>query len=430
MHLGRQIGLDAAELWPLYYTLLLKDLGCSSNAARICELYITDDRTFKRGYKVAGTSTPEVLAFIVRQTGPNASWGKRLNAILNIVRNGDAVAQELIQTRCTRGADIARQLHFPDAVADAIYALDEHYDGTGRPDRLQAEHIPMASRIALLAQVVDVFHFNGSSSVAALTEVRTRSGTWFDPGLVAAFEVVAGDPAFWEGLTSEGIEERVRQMEPPGYDVEVDEDFLDDIARAFGEVVDAKSSFTAGHSQRVGLYADLIATQLGLSTERRRWLHRAAVLHDVGKLGVSNAILDKPGRLDPQEWAAVQLHAAYSEEILQRIRPFAELARIAGAHHEKLDGTGYPKGLSSDAIALETRIITVADVFDAISAERPYHPATPVEQTLEIMRPHVGTAFDPKCFLALETAIKQRQAHDATVAGHVAKAVPEPEPIH
>jgi HD-GYP domain-containing protein (c-di-GMP phosphodiesterase class II) len=404
MHVGRQLGLPDEDLWSLYYTLLLKDLGCSSNAARICELYLTDDRSFKRDYKRVGTGTPQVLAFVVSRTGPHAGWRRRLGAILNIMRNGDDVAQELIQTRCDRGAQIARQLRFPEAVAGAVHALDEHFDGTGRPEGLAGEAIPLAARIALLAQVVDVFHFNDGAA-AALMEVRARAGGWFDPALVDALDIVAAVPGFWSMLASDDVEHAVHALEPAGHGVELDDDYLDAIADAYGEVVDAKSPFTAGHSQRVRDYTDLVAAEMGLDDARRRWLRRAAVLHDVGKLGVSNTILDKPGKLDPDEWLAVQQHATYTEQILGRISPFAELARISAAHHERLDGAGYPRGLAGAEISLETRIITVADIFDAITAERPYHPPTPVARTLEIMRAAVGTAIDPDCFAALERVV-------------------------
>jgi len=139
--------------------------------------------------------------------------------------------------------------------------------------------------------------------------------------------------------------------------------------------------------------------------ERRRWLKRGALLHDVGKLGVSNAVLDKAGKLDAEEWKAVQQHAALTESILSRIAPFSELARVAGAHHERLDGGGYPRGLMADAITMETRIITTADIFDAITAERPYRGAVPIPQTLEMMAKTVGTALDPDCFDALKIAM-------------------------
>ncbi|MEO5565655.1 MAG: HD-GYP domain-containing protein [Luteimonas sp.] len=408
MHVGRQIGLDEEPLWALYYTLLLKDLGCSSNAARICELYLTDDRAFKQGFKRVRPGSPNTLAFVVSRTGPHASWRQRVAAILNIMRNGDAVAQELIQTRCSRGADIARQLRFPESVAQGVHALDEHFDGSGRPDQRRGSDIPLASRIALLAQVVDVFHFNDGPA-AAIAEVRARSGTWFDPGLVAALECVAAEPGFWTKLGSESIEQAVQDLEPQGHGVTLDDDYLDAIVDAYGQVVDAKSPFTAGHSARVRDYADKVASELSMAAEPRRWLRRAAALHDVGKLGVSNTILDKPGRLDADEWVAVQRHAAYTAQILERVTPFAELAPVAAAHHEKLDGTGYPLGLAGAAIALETRIITVADIFDAISAERPYHPPTPIPQTLEIMREVVGTAIDADCFAALERVVAREQ---------------------
>lgn len=401
MHVGRRLGLSDGELWSLYYTLLLKDLGCSSNAARICELYLTDDRSFKHDFKRVGTHAADVLGFVASHTGAHAGWRRRVFALANIVRNGDAIAQELIQTRCSRGADIARRLRFPEPVAQGIHGLDEHFDGSGRPAGLRGDAIPLASRIALLAQVVDVFRFSDGPG-AALAEVRARSGTWFDPEIVAAFEAVAADRAFWQGLDSANVQQDILALEPAEHTVPLDDDYLDAIAEAFGAVVDAKSPYTAGHSERVGHYTQALAQQLGIDAPRQRWLRRAALLHDVGKLGVSNTILDKPAGLDADEWAAVRLHATYTEQILGRISHFAELARIAAAHHEKLDGTGYPRGLHADEIALETRIITTADIFDAITAERPYRAATPVERALEIMRTHVGTAIDPACFAALE----------------------------
>jgi putative nucleotidyltransferase with HDIG domain len=197
-------------------------------------------------------------------------------------------------------------------------------------------------------------------------------------------------------------------MEPGAGEVVVDDDYLDDIAAAFGEVVDSKSPYTSGHSERVARIADALAERLGVAPERRRWLRRGALLHDVGKLGVSNATLDKPGSLDEDEWACMRAHAAHTEAILGRIGAFAELARVAGAHHERLDGGGYPRGVRGDAIALETRIITTADVFDAISADRPYRAAVPIAQTLAIMRASIGTAIDPLCFAALEQIVDVR----------------------
>ncbi|SFD69082.1 HD-GYP domain-containing protein [Massilia yuzhufengensis] len=404
MHIGRAAGLPQEQLWELYYTLLLKDLGCSSNAARICELYLTDDLQFKRDFKTVGDSLPQVLSFVLTHTGLKAGLAERFRSVMTILRDGPAIAQDLIATRCQRGAEIARLLRFSDGVAAGIYSLDEHFNGQGKPAQLAGEAIPMYARIALLAQVIDVFH-TAAGSASALREARARAGSWFDPGLVRAFEEVAAAPEFWRVLASPDVDQAVLALEPAGGDVALDDDYLDDIAAAFGQVVDAKSPYTSGHSARVALYTDMIAEALGLSPQRRRWLKRGALLHDVGKLGVSNSVLDKAGSLDREEWDAVRLHAAYTETILGRINAFAELAHIAGAHHERLDGTGYPRGLSGSAINIETRIITTADIFDAITAERPYRGAIPVPQALAMMEKTVGSALDPACFAALKAAL-------------------------
>jgi HD-GYP domain-containing protein (c-di-GMP phosphodiesterase class II) len=405
MHIGQQLALPPEQLWELYYTLLLKDLGCSSNASRICELYLTDDLAFKRDFKWVDGSLPQVLRFVLRHSGPGAGLMERLKTMGGILTNGDAIAQELTQTRCTRGADIARQLRFSEAVAQGIHSLDEHWNGQGRPEALAGEAIPLFSRIALLAQVVDVLNGAGGQH-AALEEVKNRRSTWFDPTVVEAFLAVARMPAFWATLNAPEVEARVFAMEPGGHEALLDEDYLDDIAEAFGQVVDAKSPYTAGHSARVGLYTALLGESLGIPESRRRWLKRGALLHDVGKLGVSNAILDKPGKLDDVEWAAVRRHAVYTESILGRIKNFDELARVSAAHHERLDGGGYPRGLKACDIALETRIITTADIFDAITAERPYRGAVPVEKTLAIMADTVGTAIDADCFAHLKKIIQ------------------------
>jgi HD-GYP domain-containing protein (c-di-GMP phosphodiesterase class II) len=406
MHLGRAIGLSHQALGALYYTLLLKDLGCSSNAARICDLYLTDDLIFKREFKLLDGSLPRVSEFVLKYTGLNASEEARFRALLAVSDRSEIHAKELVETRCLRGADIARQLRFSEEVSEGIRALDEHWDGEGKPYGLRGVAIPTLSRIALLSQVVDVFHRTGGPA-AALTEAESRAGTWFDPELVRALRNLEGDEAFWETLASDRIHDAVFSLEPAHTSVFVTEDYLDEIATAFGQVIDSKSPYTAGHSARVARYAEDIGALVGLTEARRRWLRRGALLHDLGKLGVSNAILDKPGKLDAEEWEAVKRHATYTESILSRIGVFAELARVAGAHHERMDGLGYPRGLTGAAIPLEVRIITTADIFDAITARRPYRDAIPVARALDMMRAQLHTQIDETCFEALVETVRR-----------------------
>jgi HD-GYP domain-containing protein (c-di-GMP phosphodiesterase class II) len=405
IHIGREIGLSEADIWNLYYTLLLKDLGCSSNAARICQLYLTDDLTFKHDFKTIDGSLPQALRFVLSHTGMQSGLAERFRALVKVFQNSGEIARELMETRCHRGAEIARKMRFSEAVAQGIQNLDEHWDGSGLPQRLRGEAIPLFAQIALMAQVVDVFQVaNGAE--AARQEIRHRSGTWFDTRLVVSFERVAALPSFWEMLRSpQELQRAIFALEPAQHSAVVDENYLDDIAAAFAQVVDSKSPYTSGHSERVTLFSDVIAEQLGFAAPERRWLKRAALLHDIGKLGVSNTILDKPGKLDPAEWEAMKLHAAHTETILSQIAALKDLASVAGAHHERLDGKGYPHGLAGDAIVLETRIITTGDIFDALTADRPYRPAMPVTRALAIMSDMVGTQIDADCLAALRAGL-------------------------
>ncbi len=404
IHVGRALGLDRRALPDLYYTLLLKDLGCSSNAARICALYLADDIGFKRNFKTIDGSLSAALRFVFAQTGLESGLAERIRAIVNILQNGGEIGRELIETRCHRGADIAAKLRFSTRVQDGIRSLDEHWNGSGKPLGLKAAAIPPAAAIALLAQVVDIFHTERGRA-AAIAEAKARAGTWFAPEVVAAFLKAQAVPGFWDVLGSDAVGARVLDLDPAIDAAPVDETYLDEIASAFADVVDAKSSFTADHSRRVTLYADMIAEDLGFDAAHRRWLRRAGLLHDIGKLAVSNQILDKPGKPDPAEWQAIRAHPGHGEVILARVPAFRDIAPLAGSHHERLDGKGYPSGLAGDAICLETRILTVADVFDALSADRPYRPAMPIAAALAILDKDTGTAFDANCVAALKRGL-------------------------
>jgi putative nucleotidyltransferase with HDIG domain len=405
MHLGRAIGLGEAELSDLFYTLLLKDLGCSSNAARICALFVTSDFEFKRSAKLVDThSLAQVMRFVVSNTAVKSGLADKLRGLLNVAMTGGQIDREIVKTRCERGADIARQMRFSDAVADGILDLDEHWNGGGHPLGKSGEAISILARIALLAQVVDVFAVT-SGREAALAEISRRSGKWFDPALVMAFDTVADDDRFWSAMQAPDIAAQVFALEPVHLIRSADDDYLDDIADGFARVVDAKSPFTSGHSKRVALVTELIAEELGLPKDKTRWLVRAALLHDLGKLGVSNEILDKPGKLDAAEWDAVRGHPAAGAAILSRMSAFAPMAKIALEHHERLDGMGYPQKLKGEAIDLDTRIVTVADIYDALTADRPYRKAMPAREALALMRADVGKGIDGDVFAALERSL-------------------------
>jgi HD-GYP domain-containing protein (c-di-GMP phosphodiesterase class II) len=180
-----------------------------------------------------------------------------------------------------------------------------------------------------------------------------------------------------------------------------DEDQLDRVCRAFARVIDAKTPYTAEHSEGVARIAVELGTEIGVSAEGLVTLNRAGLLHDIGKLGVSNLILDKPAKLTDLEMAEMRKHPAHTEEILMRVGRFRSFAGIAAAHHERLDGSGYHQGVSGDQLDQLSRILAVADIAEALSAARPYRSGMPQDKVLEIMAKLAGTAIDPGVVEAL-----------------------------
>jgi HD-GYP domain-containing protein (c-di-GMP phosphodiesterase class II) len=180
---------------------------------------------------------------------------------------------------------------------------------------------------------------------------------------------------------------------------------LDWIAKGFARIIDAKSPWTHRHSERATTIATGIGSLLGFGGASLRGLARAARLHDIGKLGVSNRILDKPAQLDDVELAQVKAHPIVTERILERVPVFSELSAVAAAHHERLDGSGYPRGLAADELTMPMRVLAVADVYEALTAERPYRPAYGAPLALTMMRREVPRRLDPDAFAALEALV-------------------------
>jgi HD-GYP domain-containing protein (c-di-GMP phosphodiesterase class II) len=404
MRIGRELGLDADARSSLFYTLLLKDAGCSSNAAATCELFGADDHVVKRTWKLTDWAGRwQSFLHVVRNVRPSGSLLEKARQVAGFAGAG-AVGTELVRTRCERGADIARMLEMTEDTAAAIRALDEHWDGRGVPLGLAGEEIPLLARIACLAQTVEIFHAAGGVR-AALRMARQRSGRWFDPRLVRVLNSLRRDSAFWASLSAEDAATRATALEPGDRVLTADDERLDRIAHAFARVIDAKSPYTFRHSEGVALYADAIGRALGMDADALRDLRRAALLHDVGKLGVSNRILDKPGRLTAEEFAVVRLHPEHTWQILARVACLRGLAETAASHHERMDGRGYHRGIPAGDLPLAARILAVADVCDALSADRPYRAALPRERVLEIMEADAGPGLCPDCFGALRHAL-------------------------
>ncbi len=415
MNIAKEIGLPVDAQGDLYYALLMKDAGCSSNASRMFQILGTNDIQGKKDVKtIDWTRTGRAsLEYALSHVGTGAPFLERVRALFDAAAHRKRNAREMIQIRCERGAAIARKIGLSQDTASAINSLDEHWNGQGHPDSLRGEKIPLLSRIMNLAQTIEVF-YTAHDLPAALKVVQERSGRWFDPDLVRAFRSLSKRQSVWTDV--ENATAKVLDLEPRQDVLANDETTLDNICLGFASVIDAKSPFTYHHSTGVASAAVAIAKTLSLSDSQVTLIRRAALLHDIGKLSVPNTILDKPGKLTAQEWDVVKKHPHYSHEILKRIPNFQELSEVAASHHERLDGTGYFRGVSAGQLSLPSRILAVADIYDALAAKRPYRDALPLETVLEIMQRDAPHAIDGSCFEALKFSARSAGSFSSDVS--------------
>jgi putative nucleotidyltransferase with HDIG domain len=398
LRLADRMGLPQETRRAVLYTALLKDAGCSSNAAAVTRIFGIDDQELKSRQSVAGRSVL-AMAFLSIRSLPDEPLPLQARRLIALALSGTRERRAVEELRCQRGADIARKIGCSDEVAEAIMDLHEHWDGRGLPRGLRREAIPLLSRIVTVCAGLDIFA-SVRGPAAARQVVRQRSGSWYDPQLTALLLELC-DGGLLDELQSPSLKEDVFSADGDRAIAFADDAGIDRIASAFADIVDAKSPWTGRHSQRVAAIGDRLARRLGLTGDRLRDIRIGALLHDLGKLGVPNTILDKPASLAPEEWAVIKRHPQLSREILQQIELFAAVAEIAACHHERLDGKGYFRGLSAESLGLSARIVAVADVFEAMTSARPYRPAMTEERALGIMRKSSGDHLAAEVIAAL-----------------------------
>ena len=414
MRIGKRIGLPDQALADLYYALLLKDIGCSSNSARMADAFAADDQTVKQHFKFIdreklGKPNREALTFVWNNIAPTAGTWNRARQMYRMIRRPGNLTAEVITARCERGAVILHKLGMNIETCAAVYSLDEHWNGHGLPDHLVAKDIPLLARLCAVAQHLDLFcsEFGPERAIDTLAE---RSGSWFDPDLVRAAESLHQQGALWAqclpGSDPEALQRAVLALDP-GSSIALAARNIDLICSGFADVIDAKSPFTYRHSVATTEAAVLISNAMGLAPDRVDVVRRAALLHDIGKLGVPNTILDKPGPLTSEEWKTVHHHPVLSQEILSRVGAFSEIAVLAGQHHERLDGSGYPHHLTEKTLSLESRILSVADVFSALMEGRPYRQDLSPAEIQKQMARDVPHRLSPECFDALISVLEQ-----------------------
>jgi HD-GYP domain-containing protein (c-di-GMP phosphodiesterase class II) len=368
LHLAECQAMNDEEREVVYYTSLLAWLGCHIDAYEQAK-WFGDDQVFK--HEAAYVDDADVLgtvAFLLRHIGDGRPLAERVRSGVGFLADGRRDLEQMYMNHWRAASALSEDLGLSDAVRDSVAQTFERWDGKGEPDGMKGEEVLPSARLVHLADVAEVFHHTGGVE-AAVEVARARSGGQFDPALVKLFEAEA--EAIFAELEQVTTWHAVMGKAPIA-SRELSADELDRVLAAVADFVDLKSPYTLGHSRGVAELCAAAAGELGANT---RTVRRAGLVHDLGRMGVANTIWDKRAPLTAGEVERVRLHPYYTDRILASVPALACLAPVAAQHHERLDGSGYPRGSTSGSLTPEGRLLAVADCYRAWSEPRPYREA-------------------------------------------------------
>ena len=367
LRLADQMKLAEAERSTVYYTALLVNVGCHSDAHEQAK-WFGDDIALKSGkYEERSLRAAAAMVGLIGSGNPPLH---RVRIGLEFAISGRHDLDGMIARHAALARVLAERLGLPEEVQESVGSSYEYWDGKGWPGQLAGDRIPAAARLSQFAEYVEVAHRVGGTE-AALELAERRAGSQFDPELAA---VLRTDPdAILGELDSAQTWTAVIEAEP-ALRVTLSDDSFDRALLAVADFVDLKSPYTLGHARAVAELAAAAGDQLALPDDEIGLLRRAGLVHDLGRLGVSNAIWDKPGPLGAGEWERVRLHPYLTERMLHQSEALAPLAAVAVQHRERLDGSGYPKGLSGGAISRPARVLGAVDAYRSMREPRPYRP--------------------------------------------------------
>jgi len=370
LRLADRVGVGESELVATYYSGLLRNIYCHADAHEQAK-WFGDDIALKSGKYDHELGSPRAAVAAIRKVGAGRPPLHRFRVGLEFALSGRHEVEHMIAQHARLAQALAVQLGLADDVVAALGGAYEQWDGRGWPDGVEGESVPVASRLAQFAEFIEVAHRVGGVA-GAVALARRRRGKQFDPTLVDVFcEQVDSILADLDGA---GTWEVVIRAEPE-LAVTLTGVQFDAALEAIATFVDLKSPYTLGHSRAVADLAAAAGTELGLPATDVRTLRRAGLVHDFGRLGVSNAILDKRGPLGVGEWERVRAHPYLTERMLHGSPSLAPLGAIAVQHRERLDGSGYPRGLAGGAISRPARILAAAEAYQAMREPRPHRPA-------------------------------------------------------
>ncbi len=372
LELGRRVGCDGVVLSDVYYLALLEHLGCTSSAPEIAALNGGDDLAFRRrGIALAHASTGEFLREFVRHTAEDLALSERVRVVTAGIVGGNKAFQRVVAAQCEGAARLADGLGVSEELRRGLSHFYERWDGKGVPGGVAGEDVSLAQRVVTVAHDAVVLSRLQAPSAALDAVGRRRTGA-YDPAVCDA--LLADGELLLRDADGGDVWEHVLEVEPQPART-VSEEGLAGVVRGFADFADLKAPFLMGHSRAVAALAGAGARSLGCEHDIVAAVTRAGLLHDLGRVGVPNGIWEKRGALDGSERERVRLHPYYTERVLARAPVLARVAVSAGCHHERLDGSGYHRGVGAAQLPIEARLLAVADAYDAMTHARPYRPA-------------------------------------------------------
>jgi HD-GYP domain-containing protein (c-di-GMP phosphodiesterase class II) len=374
LELADRLDCGAEERSEVYYVALLAHVGCTAAAPYLASWVGGDEIHFQRGAQVLGPAAEpgEVLAYLVRRLAEDRPLPQRVRLVARQLVSGKQFGV-MAASLCEGASLLARRLRMPEEVARTLGQLMSRWDGNGVPADVAGEEISRPLRIVRVAHDL-VALAEARDPQAAIAALRRRRGRGYDPEIVDA--ALAEPDALLRAAAAHDAWERVIAVEPEPV-ATISSAGLDTMARAFGEFVDLKVGFLRGHSIRVAALAAAGMQALGRPRVEAAEVRAAGLLHDLGRVAVPNGIWEKRGPLTVGEWERVRLHPYYTQRVLERCSALATLALTAGAHHERLDGSGYHRAATAAQLSVGARLLAAADAYDAITHDRPYRPARP-----------------------------------------------------
>lgn len=384
--LARELGIGGQDLSDVYYLALLEHIGCTAGSHELAANFGGDDNTVRRTALMVDAGRPrEVFAAF----GPIYRHHKPIDRAAILVRSmtsGRKLREAQTIAVCEAADRLAVRLDMSDGVRRGLAHTYTRWDGKGIPP-LQGEEIAIAARIVRLSHLVEVFNQLGGRE-AAVQMVSRRTEGDFDPSVASAFLRNAGallvqiePPSVWEIALA--TEPEPRPWLPASR--------LDQVAQAFADFTDLKSTFTLGHSSAVARLAEAAARVLGMNESDAVAIRRAGRFHDIGRVSVPNGVWEKAGPLTASDWERVRLHPYYSERVLSHSSLLEPIAKLAGMHHERLDGSGYHRGAEAGSISKAARVLVAADVYQAMSEDRPHRPALKPSSAADELKAEVAS---------------------------------------